>query len=69
MIVVVGHGLATSVGDVFPGAPVDVPEAEARRLIARGRAVPADGAAPVVSPPSVVETRDPIIATSRKGKR
>lgn len=34
------HGVATSAGDAYPGgAPVLLPEAEARALIARGRAV------------------------------
>ncbi len=39
MIVIHGSaGVATSIGDVFPGAAVDLPAAEALRLIARGRA-------------------------------
>ncbi len=68
MITVIGYGVATSVGDVFPGASVDLPDAEARALVRRGRAVAASPA-PVVTPPGVIDTRDPIVQTSRKGKR
>ncbi len=52
MIVKVQHfGVATSVGDVLPGAAVDLPDAEARRLITRGRAVLVTADTEPVEPP------------------
>lgn len=68
-VTIVGHyGVATSAGDQYPGDVVTLPDAEAKRLIARGRAVEggAAQAAPAPTPPGVVETRDPAPVARRR---
>lgn len=62
MLVVLNHGLRV-------GETVELPPDAARAMIADGRALMPGESAPSVTPPGVVETRDPVVQTTRKGKR
>lgn len=64
------YGVVTSAGDQYPGAVVDLPDAEARRLVARGRARVVDAAAsapaPADSGPLTTQAAAPVAPSAHK---